>query len=301
MKLRKIITMAAVLCTCFALAGCGETKETAKPAENSAVENEDGQNNAEQNSTEDETVDEIVDEDTPEIIETEAAEEPAGSIEAGSEIKAAKLSSGYTQIGSNVFRNGGYMTLGEFAEKYGDKYEIEADDLTKEYNYKSCFFVKAKEKGTDISMEMVVTAPVAGSGTIAEGVIICFKGTGEAAHKNEWAPTGVCYTCPDMNYDSITALYQAQGCSETEELFPKGHGVTAAKMQENVNTYCGKKADDEQKYDQTYCLVQADDENLYGAKPVFAYIFSDFHEDADHIFFHVNWIYYGDSEVYHLS
>lgn len=301
MKLRKIITMAAVLCTCFALAGCGETKETAKPAENSAVENEDGQNNAEQNSTEDETVDEIVDEDTPEIIETEATEEPAGSIEAGSEIKAAKLSSGYTQIGSNVFRNGGYMTLGEFAEKFGDKYELDKDDLTAEFNYSSFCFVKAKEKGTELSMEMVVGAPAAGSGTIADGVIICFKGQGELAYTNTWSPGGICYTCPDMNYDSITALYQAQGCSETEDLFPNGRNVTAAKMQENINTYYGKKADDEQTYDQTYCLVQADDENLYGAKPVFAYIFSDYHEDAEHIFFHVNWMYYGNSEVYQWS
>ncbi len=40
------------------------------------------------------------------------------------EIKNAKLNSGLIQIGDTVFQNGCYMTVREFFEKYGDKYDV---------------------------------------------------------------------------------------------------------------------------------------------------------------------------------
>ncbi|SHM42397.1 hypothetical protein [Ruminococcus flavefaciens] len=59
---------------------------------------------------------------------TEAETEPTTvaeiKYEATDEIKKAALNSGYIQIGDTVFRRGNYMTVAEFIEEYGDKFDM---------------------------------------------------------------------------------------------------------------------------------------------------------------------------------
>ncbi|WP_295069907.1 hypothetical protein [Ruminococcus sp.] len=59
---------------------------------------------------------------------TEAETEPTTvaeiKYEATDEIKKAPLNSGYIQIGDTVFRRGNYMTVAEFIEEYGDKFDM---------------------------------------------------------------------------------------------------------------------------------------------------------------------------------
>lgn len=54
---------------------------------------------------------------------TTTAESVAKEYAPTGEIKNARLSSGLIQIGDYVFKNGGYYTVGQFMEEYGDKFE----------------------------------------------------------------------------------------------------------------------------------------------------------------------------------
>lgn len=215
-------------------------------------------------------------------------------------IKDAAFTSGYIQIGNDVFKEGGYMTVGEFVKNYSDRWDCSGIDMAAKATEKFFHFFKIAEKGTEISMEIVATAPAAGSGTVADAVIMCFKTEGGMASKMSWLPGGICHKCIDQNYSSMVAMVEQMGYSKSDDLFNKGRSVTASKMQSNVGKYVAKEKSNGNTNDSVYFLVQLDEVNLYGVKPVIGYYFLDA-KDGDHVYFHPNWIYYGKKDVYTWS
>ena len=296
MNFKKITVVAAAVCLCLAMAGCGENvKKNAKPTDKPAA-------SASADKAENNTADEPAPASEDVTADTdETSEAPASmDFQPTQQIKDATLSSGYVQIANDVFKEGGYMTVGEFVEKYGDRWDCSEIDLTMEADSKFFRFLKATLKGTDLFMEMVATAPVSGSGTVADAVIMCFKSEGGIIDDNLWLPGGICHHCTDQNYDGMIAMYEAQGCTLTDELFHNGHGVSKYSMTKNVGSYCAIPATDKRPYDSTYCLVELDEVNLYGEKPVIGYYFLDMH-DGEAVYFTYNWIYYGSDDVYQWS
>ncbi|SFB87273.1 hypothetical protein [Ruminococcus albus] len=135
-KLTKITALVFALCFCAAaMTACSESdtdkavNETSKSASADDINEEDL----------DAALDKL-EKDTAEELEKEkqeSAESAAAAVEseaepvveeikyeATEEIKNAALNSGYIQIGDTVFRTGGYMTVGEFVEKYQDKFDM---------------------------------------------------------------------------------------------------------------------------------------------------------------------------------
>lgn len=290
MNIQKITSMAAALCICAAMAGCGNTE------------------NSRDKSAEKNTKTTIASDDVSiteaEYAETDESTEAPEDMEyvPTDEIINADLASGYIQIGDDIFREGGYMTVGEFVEKYSKKYDCSKISLSEEADEDFFRFIEVTQFGTDFTIELVCEPPAAGSGTLADAVIICFGHEGGIASEKTWLPGGIGYHCTDRDYEGMAAYLQEKGFTEAEDPFPNGRDVSSEKMQEYVGTF-NKYQDLEisTPYGSITCFVQIDEENLYGVKPLMSYSFADF-MDGDTVYFHPKDIYYGnDSDIYFWS
>lgn len=117
-KRKKIIAGVMALCMCLVMAGCGDSSD--KSSEN-ITEKTTVQSST---SAESKNNDSAVSSETEsEAVESQADAEPI-TFEPSEEILNADFNSGKIQIGDDIFRNGGYMTVGDFVEKYGDKYAV---------------------------------------------------------------------------------------------------------------------------------------------------------------------------------
>ncbi len=295
MNIRNITSMAAALCICAAMAGCGNTNGSSDQAAEKTAETTIAAETDAFAGTE-------YEEDAPiaEADHAESTEAPAGlEFSPTDEIINADLASGYIQIGDDIFREGGYMTVGEFIAQYGEKYDCSGIDTSTEAGEEFTRFIEVTRFGTDFTIELVCKAPAAGSGTLADAVIVSFEHEGGIAFENTWLPGGIGNHCADRNYDGMISYMQEKGFTETEDPFPNGGGLSASKMKEHVGTYYGyQDLENITPYGLIQCFVQIDEENLYGVKPVLTYAFSDY-MDGDTVYFHPNNYYYGnDSDIY---
>ena len=121
------------------MTACGDSKDSKKSKSKSVEDIDEKDLEDALNKLDEETSKELAKEKEE---ATEAETEPTTvaeiKYEATDEIKKAALNSGYIQIGDTVFRNGNYMTVAEFIEEYGDKFdmsEIPVDEYLTSFNY----------------------------------------------------------------------------------------------------------------------------------------------------------------------
>jgi len=147
-KFTRISAIVFALCLSAAvMTGCGDSNNDKKAGNETskaspAEEKKEKELDEALDKLEQETAEELEKEN--QAAESAAAESEAESVveeikyEATEEIKNAPLNSGYIQIGDTVFRDGNYITVAEFIEKYSDKFdmsEIPVDEYLTSRNY----------------------------------------------------------------------------------------------------------------------------------------------------------------------
>lgn len=134
-NIKRFIAFAASLMLAVSFASCGSKNSSSVSAkEPDNITEEDFEKAAEKldNMTE-EDLEKAAEKLEGGSAETEKKEEPAEEekpeFEPTDEIKNADFTSGLIQIGNDVFKCGGYMTLREFVEKYGENWDCSGIDL----------------------------------------------------------------------------------------------------------------------------------------------------------------------------
>lgn len=236
------------------MTACGDSKDS-KKSEPKSVEDIDEKDIEDAlNKLDEETSKELAKEKEEATEATTAAEivyEPT------EEIKKASFRSGYIQIGDTVFRNGCYITVADFVDKYGDKFDMSEIALD-EYltpgelkvssvpsledtriTLKVCYGKNHAEDNERVKIQDAIVSTVSIDGD-GEGIV--------------YYPTGV-YT---MDYDTAKSCITDMGLKEIKEV-----GFTTL----DNDAYIEQK-------DYFYTDIDGDEDNLYGVKPKYFYIFS---------------------------
>ena len=143
MKTKRIIAAALAVCMALTVVSCGNSESgSAKVKDPDNITEEDFEKAAEKlDSMSEEDFEKALDgkggidlggdTDTGKAAEEEPAEAKP-EYEPCDEIKNADFTSGLIQIGNDVFKCGGYLTLREFVEKYGENWDCSGIDLNAE-------------------------------------------------------------------------------------------------------------------------------------------------------------------------
>ncbi len=170
------------------------------------------------------------------------------------EIIDADLSSGLVQIGDDIFKNGGYMTVNEFIEQYGDKYdmsEIKPDGYMEPTNMRmESATVSKKDSEIKIYVNYVnETDDMIKIGDAIVAIIGC--GVYNFTSANTWYPGGI--NSDAFSYDEIISIAEADGFIEP-----------SFELLGTVGTY-GVKSEI------FYVYAEIEETNLCGAKPFIVY------------------------------
>lgn len=230
------------------MTACGDSKDS-KKSEPKSVEDIDEKDIEDAlNKLDEETSKELAkgkEEATEPTTAAEIVYEPT------EEIKKASFRSGYIQIGDTVFRTGGYITVSDFVDKYGDKFDM-SEIVLDEYTTDSL------QNATITSIDdprVKITISYATSGSdvnerskISDCIVVGLNGHPDYC----FYPTGI----KSLDYDEVKSLLTELGLpeytSEMDSLEPDW-------FKEEKNSF--------------YVPIKAEEENLYGKCPTFRYEF----------------------------
>ena len=262
-KFTKIAAFVFAVCLgATAMTACGDSKDDKKtddkkPKASSIDDMDEEDLEAALNKLDEETSKELAKE-KEEATEAETEPTTAAEIiyEPTEEIKNASFRSGYIQIGDTVFRNGCYITVADFVDKYGDKFDMSEIALD-EYltprelkvssvpsledtriTLKGCYGKTDAEDNERVKIQDAIVSTVSIDGD-GEGIV--------------YYPTGV-YT---MDYDTAKSCITDMGLKEIKEV-----GFTTLDNDAYI-----------EQIDSFYTDIDGDEENLYGVKPKYFYIF----------------------------
>lgn len=278
-KLKRIIAGVMAVFLCFGMTGCGSEKKT----DNANIEDS-------VNSMSEKIESAISDNNT--VNDSENSEEVSESTvedayEPSEEIINAELSSGLIQIGNDIFRNGGYITVNDFISEYGDNFDTSSIDTEKvaDEDWRFTYFISRKDNGGEV--DLVCKAPVSGNGTVGDAVVISLNPSGN--YENVWYPSGICGADAGTK-DDIIAYYEKQSLMPTELPYsntPVDERFSAA---DNDGKYSIIDGD---SYSIVIAATTLDSPNLYGITPKIQCMYSSFYDGN---YFKYSSIYYKDGE-----
>lgn len=261
-------TAMIAICSLFSLAGCGNSQQGLK---------ENRENNPSSLSdinTNDDTESETDSFDRQEQEEAELNNNSDAQeivYEVRDEIKNADFSSGLVQIGNDIFRNGGYITVDQFLQEYGEKYNVTEytagndttidpdgymrNNMNKHFHSTSkedpdlSFFIDCDPNNVDTDEEKV---------RIGDCAIVSFS---NASSNKCWYPHGICgnakgFTVPDIP-DYLTELGYKEVKAEESSTFT-GVFYDVIGMMDTANINIREKGTDV---------------NLFGETPIYCYHF----------------------------
>ncbi|SEK72780.1 hypothetical protein [Ruminococcus albus] len=267
-KLTRITALVFALCFCAAaMTACGDSdtdkavNETSKSASADDIKEEDL--DAALDKLEKDTAEEL-EKEKQEAAESAAAaaESEAEPVveeikyEATEEIKNASFRSGYIQIGDTVFRNGGYITVADFVEKYGDKYdmsEIHLDEYLTPEEQKNSFVPSLTDTRITLEVSYGKVHAEENERVQIKDAIVSSVSIKDDAEGLCYYPTGV-YA---MDYDTAKSCIIDMGLEEIKEV-----GFTVLDNDAYI-----------EQTDNFYTDIDGDEENLYGIIPKYFYIF----------------------------
>lgn len=199
------------------------------------------------------------------------------------EIKNAELSSGLIQIGDYIFKNGGYYTVGQFMEEYGEKFEhiggeldLEGTLLGDEEKYAVLMPKDVPMNGNlplyAISIMYSNLKAEEGQETPTKDAIIYEIGA-EMVDYDEfdgiWQPGGIKAFPNSIEQSEIAACFEVNGLkqSDSKNLFSE----LSEKKEYNVYTLNDSYAFKDNGA--ASCFVRGDEKNLYGVYPIHYYRF----------------------------
>ncbi len=216
-------TAMIAICSLFSLAGCGNSQQGSK---------ENRENNPSSLSdinTNDDTESETDSFDRQEQEEAELNNNSDAQeivYEVRDEIKNADFSSGLVQIGNDIFRNGGYVTVDQFLQEYGEKYNVTEysagrdmtvdpdgymrNIMTKYFSVTSkedpslSFFIDCDPKNVATDEEKV---------RIGDCAIVSFR---DAQSNKCWYPHGICGNAKGFTVSDIPDYLTGLGYKEVK-------------------------------------------------------------------------------------
>lgn len=271
-KIRRIAAIAAALClSATAFTGCGGDSSSSSASKSSSAQKSSADSEGNAESSAQEEIDE--EPETEEATEAEEASEddalPAiepGDVvyEPSDEIKNASFGSGYIQIGMDVFRAGGYITVEEFVKKYGNRYDFSKVDLDKSSKSTGSFEVKALYD-PDLKFYVLYDGRYAESDRLGDMAITHFNPDDHKSTDDKlWLPKGVAPADCVNIYDYIKEI-EAAGITEGEAEW--GSDISSMSNAGNHYYWLTKS-----EYSSSMIFnVLADEPNLGGEKMVLVY------------------------------
>ncbi|HOA00279.1 hypothetical protein [Ruminococcus sp.] len=257
-KFTKIAAFVFAVCLgATAMTACGDSKDDKKtddkkPKASSIDDMDEEDLEAALNKLDEETSKELAKE-KEEATEAETEPTTAAEIvyEPTEEIKNASFRSGYIQIGDTVFRNGGYITVSDFVDKYGDKFdmsEIVLDEYTTD-SLQNAVITSIDDPRVKITISYATPgSDVNERSKISDCIVVGFNGHPDYC----FYPTGI----KSLDYDEVKSLLTELGLpeytSEMDSLEPDWF---------------------KEEKDSFYVPIKAEEENLYGKCPTFRYEF----------------------------
>ena len=303
MKHRHFSYLAAIMAFSFILTGCsgGGAGTTSTGADSAAANSTSADSQANGSNTPDdgraERIDESIEDeyqDGAPMLRVEVDGLKIYDYVPKQEILDASLHSGYVQFGNNVFRNGGYMTLNEFIEQYGDQYDCSNIDEyvsghpTVEEGFFFSFRISSLEK--DYGMYLYCSEPVSGSGPVGDAVICMFKPTDGVGlgGDTEYSPCiyshGITSEAKQdgniQGIEDIEKLALSEGLTASEYYRPTNEPKPSndvAAIQEHAGTYGIEQ--NVAPTERLLSTIELDEPNLYGAKPILAYSYAHYFDD----------------------
>ena len=176
-------------------------------------------------------------ENTTTAAQTEEAPKEE-SYEPLQEIIDADLSSGLVQIGDDIFKNGGYMTVNEFIEQYGDKYdmsEIKSDGYMKSTNMRM-ESVTVSKKDSEIKIHVEYANKTDDMIKIGDAIVanVSASLSDDFSLSNTWYPGGI--NSIEISYDELVKIMVADGFNEPS--FESNDGIGSSWLNDsNIGLY----------------------------------------------------------------
>lgn len=269
MKRKAILAIAMAVCMSGSMAGCGNSspknekelgskldsmseEDFEKAAE--SIDASDSANAGAEAVTED-SVEEIVYEPTDEILN-------------------ADFSSGLVQIGNDVFRNGGYYTVNQFIEEFGDRYDMSVINTNglvdvRKWGNEELFSLS----NPDLSIRIhYYNYDKEKKIKLGEAVVTSITPSKSNA-QNVWYPKGITGDAEGYDYDNIPSFLEENGYKLTT-----GVSSDMAGVPEFYGAYWEYSVD---KTIQAFKFNDVSSEaNLLGFYPMYKYSFVYKLEDA---------------------
>lgn len=245
------------------MTACGDSKDS-KKSEPKSVEDIDEKDMEDAlNKLDEETSKELAKEKEEATEPTTAAEivyEPT------EEIKKADFHSPIIQIGNDLFKRGGYYTLKDFVEEFGDRYDMSEINLEGRWgkDNHSAFIVSKNDPDLKISISFY-SPTFDGSDydkavcPVADTIVVSIN---TPLNENTWYPTGITTSDNDMKFNDMEPYFEKLGLPKVESDL----GV--------YDAYLYKPASDFWQTGESFEFsVRGNEENLYGCYPVYNYHF----------------------------
>ena len=205
------------------------------------------------------------------------------------EIKNASLSSGLIQIGNDVFRNGGYYTVGQLMEELEGKYElqggIDIDGVLVGDEEKVGIYlpvdVQISDEGIpayDIALYYSNMKAEDGEKTPVKDAIV-YKISYDVFDYNVfdeiWHPGAIKAFPAEIEFSEIADVYEKNGLKkvDSESLFIDCSESHEYNVYTENNNYAG------QNKSAASAMICGSEKNLYGVYPIFYYEFA-YEEDS---------------------
>lgn len=187
--------------------------------------------------------------------------------EMSDEIKNADFASGLVQIGNEIFKNGGYMTVDQVVAKYSDRYdtsEINPDGLIERNKTYPTVYMTSKEDPS-LKISIAISTEYADKGKSNVRIGDCVAGVFSTGKKGAcWYPHGITNECEGYNINSLPALLKSLGFKEVtmndfDNKYYKNYGLFWDYTASGVSEFRLRES--------------GTDVNLYGVHPLMEYSF----------------------------
>ncbi len=159
-------------------------------------------------------------ESTTEAVQEETKPE-VESYEPLQEIIDADFSSGLIQIGDDIFKNGGYMTVNEFIEQYGDKYDTSEINLNGFIEANDPYLKTATitKKNSGIKLKISYNNKTNDMIKMGDAVVFFVRNDpfDNFTIENTWYPTGIS-PADIFAYDEFVSFVEANGFTEVDRI-----------------------------------------------------------------------------------
>lgn len=216
---KSIIAVAASLCLCLTLVGCGNSEPTTEQQLEDKLD-----------SISEESLEKEIEQAAESIEEAENQHEdtttPAAiTYEPTDEIKNADFSSGLVQIGNDLFHCGGYFTIDQFIEEYSDRYDM--SDINPNGLIESSSNIDGSATIVSLNDPSIKIGIQYRSGDkenktkVGEAIVYGFT----ASRIPCWYPKGIPADGTGYDYDNIPPFLEENGYKRTDWDGSEYHGV----------------------------------------------------------------------------